>query len=264
MMTHTAWRFLDTGMGKATWNMAVDQTLLDEFKDGDMPIIRLYGWEKSLSLGRFSTFIENLHPENIRAKDISCVRRMSGGGILIHGGDLSYTLILPRSWMRGTAVKENYRYVCEFLIALYQKLGFEARFACDLQLNEQRSNLCLAGIEPYDIVIEGKKMGGNAQRYTRDAVFQHGSIPMRIDEAFFKPLFLEDSVLDKVATLEKLGNPISYEELSTLVRESFCETFAVELVTDSLTVSQMQRATQLNANKYTQESWNIHGKITHS
>ena len=107
-------------------------------------------------------------------------------------------------------------------------------------------------------------MGGNAQRYSRDAVFQHGSIPMRIDEAFFKPLFLEDSGFDRAATFEKLGTFISYEDLSRLVRESFCETFAVELVTDSLTVSQMQRATQLNADKFTQESWNVHGKSTHS
>lgn len=264
MMTYPTWRFLDTGIDNAAWNMAVDEALLESFKESDLPIMRVYGWESALSLGRFSTFLKSLHFENIRAKNIPCIRRMSGGGILIHGGDLSYTLILPRSWMRGTAVKENYRYVCEFLIALYQKLGFEARFACDLQLNEQRSNLCLAGIEPYDIVIEGKKMGGNAQRYTRDAVFQHGSIPMRIDEAFCKPLFLEDIGFDRAATFEKLGTFISYEDLSRLVRESFCETFAVELVTDSLTVSQMQRATQLNADKYTQESWNVHGKSTHS
>ena len=262
MMMHTAWRFLDTGMESGAWNMAVDELFLEDFKEGDMPIIRVYGWENTLSLGRFSPSSKNLHHENIQAKNIPLVRRMSGGGILIHGGDLSYTLIMPR--MRGRGVKENYRYVCGFLISLYQKMGHEAQFACDLHLNEQRSSICLAGIEPYDIVIEGKKMGGNAQRYTRHAVFQHGSIPMRIDESFFKPLFLEDSGLDRAATLEKLGTPISYEELCALFRESFCETFAVELMSDFLTVSQEQRATQLSMEKYTQESWNLHGKNTHS
>lgn len=264
MITHASWRFFDTGIGNAAWNMAVDEALLDGFKDGDIPIIRLYGWEKSLSLGRFSTFSKNLHHENIQKKNIPLVRRMSGGGILIHGSDLSYSLIMPRSWMKSRGVKESYRYICGFLISLYHKLGIEAQFACDLHLNEQHSSICLAGIEPYDIVIEGKKMGGNAQRYTRYAVFQHGSIPMRIDESLFKSLFLEESGLERAVTLEKLETPVSYEELSRLVRESFCETFAVELVMDSLTVSQMQRATELNADKYTQESWNVHGKSTHS
>lgn len=264
MISHNMWRFLDTGMQTAQWNMAVDEVLLDDFKEGNRPIIRLYGWKRALSLGRFSTVSKNLNWGKIQNENIPCVRRMSGGGILIHGGDLSYSLIMPRSWMRGRAVKESYRYVCGFLISLYQKLGHEAQFACDLHLNEEQSDICLAGIEPYDIVIEGKKMGGNAQRYTRRAVFQHGSIPMRIDEFFFESLFIEDSGLNNAATLEKLGTTRSYEELSALLLETFCETFDVELIPYSLNASQVQRAMQLIADKYTQESWNAHGKHTHS
>ncbi|MDP1784954.1 MAG: lipoate--protein ligase family protein, partial [Sulfuricurvum sp.] len=196
MIRHTTWRLLNSNTATAEWNMAVDEALLSGFKEGDMPILRLYGWENALSLGRFSTFFKSLHQENIQAENVPCVRRMSGGGILVHGGDLSYSLIIPRDWLRGKGVKEGYHYLCGFLISLYKKLGHKAQFACDLQWDEIRSDICLAGTQAYDIVIEGKKMGGNAQRHTRHALFQHGSIPIRIDDSFFKPLFLEEAGLD--------------------------------------------------------------------
>ena len=258
MMIGSAWRFIDSGIQAASWNMAIDEALLSGFKEGDLPIFRLYGWENALSFGRFSTFSNNLNREKIYAQKISCVRRMSGGGVLVHGSDLSYTLILPRDWLREKGVKESYREVCRFLITLYNKLGFNAQFASDLELTEHRSDICLAGIQAYDIVIEGKKMGGNAQRHTHTALFQHGSIPMRIDEGFFNPFFREDSGLGRAASLEKLGTVITYEELYPLVKEAFCETFKTKLVSDILSLSEERRSRELYADKYTQASWTYH------
>jgi lipoyl(octanoyl) transferase len=252
---HNVWRLIDSGTHTAQYNMAIDEALLNCFKEGDMPIIRFYGWEDSLSFGRFSTLSNSLNMHKVKSENIPCVRRMSGGGILVHGGDLSYTLIIPRDWLMGVGIKESYRYLCGFLISLYKKLGLQAHFGCDLQLDEIRSDVCLAGREAYDIVIKDKKMGGNAQRYTRHTLFQHGSIPMRINESFFKSLFSGDFGLDKIVTLERLGTSISYEDLSLLVQEAFCETFMVNLVPDSLSESEEQHAKQLQTDKYSQESW---------
>lgn len=251
------WRLLDSGIKTAQSNMAIDEALLTCFKEGDMPIIRLYGWENALSFGRYSTFSKSLNSHKIQFENIPCIRRMSGGGILVHGGDLSYTLIIPRDWLKGAGVKESYHYLCGFLISLYKKLGYQADFASDLQLGEIRSDICLAGREAYDIVIKEKKIGGNAQRYTRHALFQHGSIPMHINESVFKSLFIEDAGLDKTTTLEKLGTVMSYEELSKLLQESFCETFNVKLVSDSLSITEEGHAKQLQNDKYSQEGWNL-------
>ncbi|MDP2077768.1 MAG: lipoate--protein ligase family protein [Sulfuricurvum sp.] len=259
MIITNTWRLIDSGSETAQSNMAIDEALLNCYKEGDMPIMRLYGWEDSLSFGRFSTLSKSLNTHKVQSENIPCVRRMSGGGILLHGGDLSYTLIIPRDWLKGTGVKESYHYLCGFLISLYKKMGYQAHFARDLKLDEIPSEICLAGLEAYDIVIKGKKIGGNAQRYTRHTLFQHGSIPMRINEVFFNELFSGDAGLDKMATLQQLGTPILYEDLSLLVQEAFCETFEVKLVPDTLSESEQRHAKQLQAEKYSQERWNLHG-----
>lgn len=256
MIKSNIWRFLNSHTETAQYNMAVDEALLLCYKEGDMPILRLYGWENALSIGRYSNLWTSLDRQTVEEQNIACVRRISGGGILHHGGDLSYTLIIPRDRLKGTGVKESYHHLCAFLILLYKKMGLTANFSCDLQLEEIRSDICLAGREAYDIVIQEKKMGGNAQRYTRHALFQHGSIPMRINDRFVESLFLVDAGIDKMATLEQFGISISYEELAQLVREAFCETFDVTLVADSLSEGEEHHSKLLQAEKYSQTSWN--------
>ena len=240
--------------------MAVDEALLSNFREDDRPILRLYGWEPSLSVGRFSNVRKCVDLVKLEREKLSFVRRMTGGGVLVHGGDLSYTLILPRESLGHIGVKESYRYLCGFLIRLYENLGQNAMFASDTKLETGHSDICLAGNEAYDIVIKGRKMGGNAQRYSRNLLFQHGSIPIHLDEACFKPLFLEDSGLERAATLERLGSPVTRERLSELLVESFSETFDADVKVDNLRLSEERSARELLSDKYSQDRWNIDAK----
>ena len=237
--------------------MAVDEALLRNFKEDDLPILRLYGWEPSLSVGRFSNVCKCVDLALLERENLPYVRRMTGGGVLVHGGDLSYTVIMSRESLEHRGVKESYRYLCGFLIRLYEKLGQNALFACDTQLNIGHSDICLVGNEAYDIVINGNKMGGNAQRYSHNLLFQHGSIPIRLDIVRFEPFFLEDSGLERAATLERLGSLVTREQLSELLIESFCETFDVNVKVGNLRLSEEQYARELLADKYSQERWNI-------
>ena len=61
--------------------MAVDEALLLNFQEGDVPILRLYSWEPSLSLGRFSKAKESLDLEKVMERKIPIVRRVTGGGV---------------------------------------------------------------------------------------------------------------------------------------------------------------------------------------
>lgn len=254
------WRVLDTGYGSAAWNMAVDEALLKNFQEDDLPILRFYLWEPSLSLGKFSDVSSNIDMKKIECEELFVVRRMTGGGILVHGGDLSYSLLVPRKYFEGKGVKESYRYLCRFIIRLYEKLGLKANFICDLKIQELKSDICLAGIEAYDIVIEGKKMGGNAQRYTHQVLFQHGSIPMRVDKPRFKDLFLGDSGLEGAATLEDLNCFFEYKQLVVLLGKAFSESYNADLVIDTLHPLEEQDARNFLADKYTQQRWNLHAE----
>ena len=260
MITAKRWRLIESGEGSGAWNMAVDEALLESFKEGDRPILRLYGWEPSLSLGRFSGADRSVDLESAEAEGIACVRRISGGGILVHGGDLSYSMILPRRVLKSRGVKESYRYLCGFLVNLYAKLGQKASFAQELQLESESTNVCLASNEPYDLLIGGRKMGGNAQRHTSGAFLQHGTIPITVDQARFGPLFLEESGLSNAATLERLGIEVGIDALSKLLKESFSESFGARLVSGTLSASEEQRAGELLAKKYSQQRWNLHAE----
>ncbi|BBG65889.1 lopoate-protein ligase A [Hydrogenimonas sp.] len=267
------WRFIDTELGSAHWNMAVDEALLDRFGEDDTPILRLYRWEPSLSFGRFSKPLGSIDLALAGKSGVSCVRRITGGGILVHGGDLSYSIILPSSFAKKRGIKGSYRFLCRFLIRLYEKLGLSAGFVAESQKEEKKpsqllrtglftrgSNICLAGNEEYDILIDGRKMGGNAQRHTKRAMLQHGSIPLYIDRDLLEPLFLEDSGLDGAATLHGLGVKTDFNALSLLLKEAFCETFGVTAVQEGLRSDESERANELLDRKYRDERWTVDGR----
>jgi len=253
------WRYIDSGAGSAQWNMAVDEALLLSFEEKDLPILRLYRWEEpSLSFGRFSNPRETLDWEWVQEEELSCVRRMTGGGILVHGGDLSYTLVLSRHFVKERGVRESYRELCAFLIRLYHGFGLEVSFAYDLQVAPSHAAACLAGTEAYDIMIDGRKIGGNAQRYTHRALLQHGSIPLCIDRRYFETFFREPSGLNEAATLEEAG--VGMRELQENLLESFGASFDTSFQSDGLSDEEFALAQKLYREKYAKESWSVDAK----
>ena len=240
--------------------MAVDESLISNFKDGDLPIFRLYRWESSLTFGRFSKPSLSVDLEILKEKNISYTRRMTGGGILVHGGDLSYSLILPREYLNDLGVKESYHYLCRFLINFYERLGVSADFAHNHGLNISKSDICMCANEPYDIIIDGKKIGGNAQRYTKDVLLQHGSIPINFNDAIFKDIFLEETSLENINTLDKIIQDIRDIELIKLLVESFSQSFDITFDNDTLSPLEQQNAEMLLTHKYSTKRWNIDAK----
>ena len=240
--------------------MAVDEALLSNFKKNDLPIFRIYGWEPSLSLGRFSNINDTLNLNTLKKQNISFVRRITGGGILIHGGDLSYSIVLPKEILKSISVKKSYHYLCSFLIELYKKLGLNANFSQNLNIESSKSNICMEANEPYDIIINSKKIGGNAQRYTKETLFQHGSIPINLDTKLFQNIFLEDIDLKNLTTLNKIAKNITYKELSNILVESFAQSFNIKLVNDTLNKLEQQSVDKLLICKYSTKRWNIDAK----
>jgi len=254
------WRLIETGTETAAWNMAVDEALLRTFRPDGPPVLRLYGWEPALSFGRFSEPAASVDLDRMKSEGVACVRRMTGGGILVHGGDLSYSILLPASFAKEHGVKGSYRRICRFLIRLYEKLGFRAAFAQDANLPERRSDICLAGHEAFDIVIGGRKIGGNAQRHTRRAMLQHGSVPLRYDRALFEPLFPKASGFGDALSLEELGVRLTPEALRKRLKEAFRESFGADFAEEGLGDAERALAKELCERKYTLDGWNLDGK----
>ncbi len=206
---NTTWRFIDTSNLTARENMELDESLLDL----NEPVFRLYTWkEDSFTIGRFQKFEEI---ENIERFGSNWAKRITGGGLLLHGFDVSYTIILPVELLGKKSVKESYEYLCSFLLHFYKTIGLHVKYAKDIIPETlSKSQFCQVGFEPYDMIYKGKKLGGNAQKRTKKLVHQHGSIPLKHDNREYAGY-----------SLEEFGIDISPLKAKELLKKSFAETF---------------------------------------
>ncbi|WP_024954564.1 lipoate--protein ligase family protein [Sulfurospirillum arcachonense] len=204
------WRFLDSTGLSAQENMELDKSLYENFQEE--PIFRLYTWKpNSFTIGRFQKLEEIKNSENFGD---NWAKRVTGGGLLLHGFDLSYTIIIPTKLLNKKSVKESYEYLCSFLLNFYQKLGLHVQYAKDLHVNLEKSFFCQEGFEAYDMICNGKKLGGNAQKRGKNLILQHGSIPLRNDQRKFTG-----------TSLEEFDVNLNEKKAKKLLKESFIETF---------------------------------------
>lgn len=170
------------------WNMAVDEALLDEAADRGAASLRFYQWrDATLSLGYFQAEAERCsHSASLSA---SVVRRLSGGGALVHDRELTYAICLPASHPLARQAPALYaavhRALIETLSSWHVLAGLFAELPGDRRQPSASSEpfLCFSRRTDFDVVlpIDGRearevKIAGSAQRRRRGAVLQHGSV----------------------------------------------------------------------------------------
>jgi len=238
----STFRVIQSEKNSAKENMSTDDALLSSYEEKNHAILRLYTWEKSFTIGVSQDFSNYVICDDYNG---NYAKRITGGGVLFHGHDLSYSLVIPTSYLEGLNIKESYECICTFILNFYRKLGLDAKYAKDNEKIELSKNeYCQVGFEAYDILVNGKKIGGNAQRRTKKAIFQHGSIPIKS---------LDDSkkVNEKIGfTLEDLNLKIDFEEAKVKLIESFEESFNVELEYSTLTQKEIEKKNKLLKDKY--------------
>lgn len=238
----SSFRVIINSQNLAKVNMCKDEALIKSFNENSHPILRIYHWSKSITIG-ISQDIKDYSYLNDFSEDIA--KRVTGGGVLFHGHDLSYSLVLPSSYFKDYKIKESYEKICYFLINFYKKLGLDANYAKDVKdVNLSKNEFCQVGFEAYDILINKDKIGGNAQRRTKRLVFQHGSIPLysvNDSKVFNNRIGL---------TLEDLGIDLTYDEATKLLIESFQETFNVDLINSELNDKEKEEEKKLLKEKY--------------
>jgi lipoyl(octanoyl) transferase len=262
-----SWRLIDNGEGDGPSNMALDEALLHCFHPGESrPVLRLYGWNPpALSVGRYQDAPAALKLESCAEAGIAVVRRMTGGGIILHAGEVTYSIgCAPGQIGDAVGVKDGFRTLCSFLLATYRRLGLDAQFALDRnnageRLGE-RTAFCFAGKEEYDVVVNGRKLGGNAQRRLRGAILQHGSIPLESQLGRAIPLLREPApAAERSVSLAELEVGCDVGALKQMLIQSFEECLGVELRPSHLSLEEEQAAARLEATKYRCRSWNING-----
>jgi lipoate-protein ligase A len=166
----------------AAFNMAIDEALLERAGN---PVLRFYRWVRpSISFGYFGRYAEVAADSERR--DI--VRRWTGGGIVPHGNDLTYSIVIPRDEpFFGRSSLEIYSAVHEAICRALQANGVEALLADDAA--PKISDACFANAVRSDVMSAGQKIAGAAHRRSRNGLLHQGSIqrsdlPERFGEDF--------------------------------------------------------------------------------
>ena len=161
----------DREPARAAMNMAIDEALLDR---ATLPVLRFYAWQKpSLSFGYFGRFTDAAR----EAGDRELVRRWTGGGSVPHGEDLTYSLVTPIATPAGAAAP---KVIYAALHAAIRDALVEENIAAELAAAAapKISDACFANPVTDDVLLNGRKIAGAAQRRTRQGFLHQGSIQL--------------------------------------------------------------------------------------
>jgi lipoate-protein ligase A len=180
------------------------------------------------------------------AAGVQVVRRITGGGLLYHGRELTYSLVCPTGFVPDALnVRSAFIHLTSFLLDFYRRLGLAPVYAADYYAGARqlggRSALCFAGTESCDILIGGRKIGGNAQRRLKSAIFQHGSIPLASLAAESQQFLLDadPAIVTGTTSLADEGVNAERDSLARLLATVFSDRFGVTLQNDPLTADEM-------------------------
>jgi len=159
---------------RGVWQMALDAALLEQRR----PVLRFYRWSRpTLSLGFHQRPLQPAWRSWQQGGGGDLVRRPSGGGAVLHGGDLCYALVWPDP---ACGRLEAYQQVCAWLQQAFADLGEPLHYG---SAAASASGDCFARSTSADLLnAAGQKRIGSAQRWQRGCLLQHGSIQLCPDQ----------------------------------------------------------------------------------
>lgn len=277
------WRLLDAGAAprRGAHNMGIDRAVAESVEAGGPAALRFYYWEPPcLSLGRNQPAVDVYDRAAAAARGIDIVRRPTGGRAVLHDRELTYCVAVPVGQLGPP--RETYAAINRALVAGLRRLGVAARVVSERSLGaaapaggmsggggiqqpsreaagvrDQRPapwqealgpTPCFDAAAPGEVVAEGRKLIGSAQRKEGRVLLQHGSLLLEGDQSAVVELLLEPppfppALLPRPATLrELLGTLPQRAELESALVAGFEEALGIRLAPAALSSAEREAA----------------------
>lgn len=275
-MQKEVWNYLDSGNGTPSFNMALDEALLNWHSEGEIrPTIRFYGWNPpTLSIGYFQTVDKEINIDAVGINNLGFVRRPTGGRAVLHDKELTYSVIVSELHPNmPQSVTESYRVISEGVLEGFKNLGLNAYFsvpATEQEVNElkrPRSAVCFDTPSWYELVVEDRKVVGSAQTRQKGVILQHGSILLDIDVELLYSLFkfnnerikqrmMEYFKKKAVAINDLCKQPITIDQAKMAFKAGFEKGLGIKLEPYVLSNEQLLMVKEIENNKYLNDKWN--------
>ncbi|HXG24831.1 MAG TPA: lipoate--protein ligase family protein [Chthonomonadales bacterium] len=235
------WRLLRDGEHSAAWNMAVDEAILDAVIEGIAPpTLRFYRWnESAISVGRFQSITRWIDTAACQALGVSIFRRPTGGRGILHGGDQTVSIVIPKHLLGpfGRSVIESYRYLSGGFVKGLARLNISiSQGICEKA--EGPGGDCFAVRSRADLLtLEGVKIVGSAQCRREGVILQQSSLRHQPPEVDPTQVFLGTVAADNYPLKD-----VDEEALLEALIAGFAEALEVTLRPGYLTAWEEERA----------------------
>jgi lipoate-protein ligase A len=229
-----------------SFNMAADEWLLRQQNSGMVPTLRLYRWNRwTLSLGRNEKLDEEFDLDWCRQRNIVVLRRTTGGRAVLHGGDLTYSLIgcLQEPPFCGGPI-ETYELIAQGFYRFFEEISLKPQIQERKSSAPIESHVCFSAPAAYEILLQDRKVIGNAQRVITSGSYvpgqarsrsflQHGSIPLQDQIPMLAGIFRNATAAQlrrEMISLEATGclSQFSQRELQDVLLEALSQSFGVQ------------------------------------
>lgn len=268
------WRVLDTGYHTGPENMAIDEAIARAHGRGEVPpTLRFYGWQPAaVSIGYFQSMKQEVDLDAVKAGGYGYVRRPTGGRLIFHHLELTYSVAIREDLMPGGVI-ETYKELSRGLLEGLRILGGNPELS-DGEADPRKANpggfhtACFDTASAYELQVEGRKIAGSAQTRTNGVILQHGTILLDMDvELLFSLMRLPEGAprerlmsrfRSKATSIrEALGREVSYGEAREAFTRGFALGLGLQLTPGELTEGERREAARLVDEKYGNDAWNL-------
>lgn len=233
------------GITDPTINLALEEYCVRNLNFENQNYLLFYINEPSIIIGKHQNTIEEINSEYVKTKNIHVVRRVSGGGTVYHDhGNLNFSFMTKYD----ASSLHNFKKFTQPVIDTLQEMGVNAE---------------LSGRN--DIVVDGRKISGNAQFSNTKSMLSHGTLlfksaiedvvealNVKLDKIESKGI---KSVRSRVANItEFLAEVITIEEFKERLIKKIFEN--EESSVHELNEEEWEKVYKLSEEKYRNWDWN--------
>ena len=243
-----------------TLNMATDDYLFQSLSSQPQTYLRFYRWERpTVSLG-YSQKIQKVVDVNYCQKHgIDIVRRMTGGKLVLHYKEVTYSLCSSDSETFTSTLTDSYRLISQALMRGLVRMGLKPYLADTPPNSYARGNLpCFSYPARDEIEVEGKKIVGSAQKRAGSKFIQHGSVPLEDDEGFLGTVSFSDKNEPKVrmtSLSQALGREISFDWAVEQLSAGISEFFKIRLRPKAFDEEEKEVILKIQKERYGNKDW---------
>ncbi len=246
-------------------NMAIDEALFNYVQENKgVSILRFYRWERpTLSIGYHQKVRDVANIDFLKERGIDLVRRITGGKAVFHDDEVTYSFSSSNPLLtKGKSVLDSFYLVSSALIQGLKGLNISAYLSSRKYEGFYKTNLpCFSYPTGNEILVNGKKLIGSAQKRGNDSLLQHGSIPITIDintlasATFSSP----ENINGKIITLKELLEEPDFFKISLALKEGFSKYFSCNF--EPFDMEEIKdEAERIKKEKYSNPSWNFDDK----